>query len=181
MKKFTWTKILAWIFIIIPILISGYHIWVYSQTLSNFQISEKFIVEFEWYKWNYLIDLMQYKSYFFEKNKIILDMNNTYSWAINPKNNWKNSWDGKYLAKNGWLFLNNWKRIFMNSWWYNDSEFHWTNNWEYYLLFLDFFPKWPHDQKIYIYNLKSQKYIYLDLVDTTWNKLTVSKFTGIVP
>ncbi len=180
MKKNTWTKIFAWIFIIVPIYFLWQYIFIYQETLTTYQINDKIIVELENHTWSFIIDIMQTTNPITD-NAVLVDINSNYTWNTIPKNNSQNSLDGTYQAKNNCLFLLDWNRLNCWTWLNMKDDFLWSRDWKYYIRFDQVDPKWPKNKKVYMYDMSSKKYKYLDLVDINGKSLTVQKIIGILP
>lgn len=177
MKKFTWTKIFAWIFILVTISVFWYQISDYLGTLKSFSIPEKIIVKVYNKEDNYMLDLMNI--IVINGNKYaVLDTINPYRWAISPKNNQMYSYDKKFLSKGGNLSLASWKVIFPSA---NDGQnFLWTSDNKYYVKFNYPLGKQSSPINIHIYDLTQNKWLYLGLIDNKWIELKVEEIVWIV-
>lgn len=177
MKKFTWTKIFAWIFILITISIFWYQISDYLGTLKSFSIPEKIVVNLYSKEENYVLDPMNIV--LINGNKyVVLDTTHPYQGVISPKNNQMYSYDKKFLSKGGNLSLASWKVIFRSI---NDEKvFLWTSDNKYYVKFNFSFGKESSPIDMYIYSLEENKWVYLGLIDNKWVELKVEEIVWIV-
>ena len=177
MKKFTWTKIFAWIFILVALSILGYKTLYYVGTLKSFSISEKIVVKLYNKKENYLIDLMN--NTIINGNKyIVLNTNNPYQGIISPRNNQMYSYDKKFISNGGNLSLASWKVIFPSI--NEDKKFLWTSDNRYYIKFNFSFGKESSPIDVYIYSLEENKWLFMGLIDNEWKPLKVEEIIGIL-